>query len=200
VMAVKCGAALVAALLVVPLAAGLPGRLGPLAVTCAPAAGFLAPDLWLRRRARARAGELARELPDVLDLLRVAVDAGLPAGRALAEVGRRRAGLLGRELRTTARELALGVPSTQALEDLAARCPVEGVIALVAALQRAERHGTPLGEPLAALAAEARAQRARALLDAAARAAPKIQLVVALLLVPAVMLLVAAALVDALAR
>jgi len=200
VMAVKCGGALVAALVVLPLASGLPGRLGPLVVTCAPAAGFLAPDLWLRRRARSRAAQLARELPDVLDLLRVAIEAGLPAGRALAEVGRRRAGLLARELRTTAREMALGASRAQALESLAARCPIEGVVTLVAALQRAERHGTPLAEPLATLAGQARAQRARALLEAAARAAPKIQLAVALLLVPAVMLLVAAALVDPLAR
>ena len=45
---------------------------------------------------------------------------------------------------------------------------------------------------------QARAEQARALRDEAARAAPKIQLVVALVLVPAVMLLVAAVLVQAL--
>jgi DUF1680 family protein len=49
-----------------------------------------------------------------------------------------------------------------------------------------------------ALAAEARAGQARALRDAAARAAPKIQLVVALVLVPAVMLLIGAVLVQGL--
>jgi tight adherence protein C len=68
----------------------------------------------------------------------------------------------------------------------------------VAALQRAERHGAPLGPALAALAADARARRAQALRERAAKAAPKIQLVVALLLVPAVMLLLGAALGDAL--
>ena len=69
--------------------------------------------------------------------------------------------------------------------------------ALVAALQRADRHGAPLAPALAALAADARAARARAVREQAAKAAPKIQLVVALLLVPAVMLLVGAALAAA---
>jgi tight adherence protein C len=72
------------------------------------------------------------------------------------------------------------------------------VAALVAALRRAERHGAPLGGTLAAQAAEARAAHARRLHEQAARAAPKIQLVVALMLVPAAMLLVAAALVASL--
>jgi tight adherence protein C len=51
---------------------------------------------------------------------------------------------------------------------------------------------------LAARAAEARAREARLAAEHAARAGPKIQLVVALLLVPSAMLLVAAALVPAL--
>ncbi len=69
---------------------------------------------------------------------------------------------------------------------------------LVAALERTERHGAPLGPALAALAADARARRAQRLRERAARAAPKIQLVVALLLVPAVMLVVGAAMAGAL--
>ena len=69
---------------------------------------------------------------------------------------------------------------------------------LTAALLRAERHGAPLGPALAALAADARARHAQRLRERAARAAPKIQLVVALLLVPAVMLMVGAALATAL--
>ena len=66
--------------------------------------------------------------------------------------------------------------------------------ALAAAVRRAERHGAPLGPAVAALAAGARAERGRRVRDRAQRAAPKIQLVVALLLVPAVLLLVGAGL------
>jgi tight adherence protein C len=130
----------------------------------------------------------------------VAVEAGLPVGRALAEVGRRHGGMLAREWRAAAAEMALGVPREEALARLARRCPLPAMAALVAAVGRAERHGAPLAAGLAAQAAEARAERARRVRERAAKAAPKIQLVVALLLVPSVMLLVAAALVASLAR
>jgi tight adherence protein C len=68
----------------------------------------------------------------------------------------------------------------------------------VAALDRARRHGAPLADTLAAQARDARFGLARHAREEAARAGPKIQLVVALLLVPSVLLLVAAALLAAL--
>jgi tight adherence protein C len=197
-MAVKGGGALVAVLATVPLVTLIPGRLGLMLVLGAPAFAFLAPDLWLVRRTRARAHAMAIELADVLDLLRVAIEAGLTTARALGEVGTRHSGLVARELRVVAGEIALGVPFAVALRGLVARCPVEGIATLVAALERAERHGAPLGRALAAQAAEARSQRTRRMVEEAARAAPKMQLAVALLLVPSVLCLVAAALVTTL--
>jgi len=197
-MAVKGGAALAAALAALPFALAAPGRLGPALAIAAPAGAFLVPDLWLARRARRRATALTLEVADVLDLLRVAVAAGLPPTRALAEVGRRRNGLLGLELATTAGRINVGVPRAEAYARLRARCPLPAVGTLAVALERADREGAPLAPLLRALAVDARAQRARALQERAARAAPKIQLVVALLLVPAVMLLIAGALIDGL--
>jgi tight adherence protein C len=199
VMALKAAGTLIGLLLAVPLVTALPGRLGLLALVAAPAAGFLAPDVALARCVRARAARMADELPDVLDLLRVAVQAGLPVGRALAEVGQRCAGPLACELDAAATRLSLGATRDAALAELVGRCPVEGIATLAAAVARADRHGAPLAPALAALAAQARADQSRRLRDEAAKAAPKIQLVVALVLVPAVMLLVAAVLVQALA-
>lgn len=199
VMALKAGAAVAAVLAASPLAAGLPGRLGLVAPAVAGAAGFYSPDAWLARRLRARREEMAIELADVVDLLRVAVDAGLTTRRALGEVGRRHGGLLAAELRRTAEELELGVPHRAALAGLRARTPLPAAGALTAALERAGRLGVSPSEALAALAADARAEHRRAVAEHAARAAPKVQLVVALVLVPAVLLLVAAALLPALA-
>jgi len=92
----------------------------------------------------------------------------------------------------------VGVPRAESLEALARRAPLPGVRALVAAIGRADRHGAPLGPALSALATQARTDRARAAREAAARAAPKVQLVVAALLVPGAMLLIASALLGAL--
>jgi tight adherence protein C len=196
-MAAKLAAALLAALGGGLLGAIAPGRLGVALTVAGPIAGFLAPDLWLVRRARRRARELQRELPGMLDLLRVTVEAGLPLTAALTAVGERSTGALGAEWRVVGREVALGVPLLASLRAVARRAPVPEVAALIAALERAIRHGAPPGETLVAQAREARAARGRRIREEAAKAGPKIQLVVALLLVPSVLLMVAAALAAA---
>src|SRR4051794_14701648 len=169
IVAVKGGACVLAALLVAPLALRMAPAPGVIALAIIAAAGWLAPDWWLRRRARSRAQVMQAELADVLDLLRVAVEAGLPASRACAQVARHHPGLLARELGRAAAEHALGVPRESALAGLARRAPLPGVRALVAAFRRADRHGAPLGPALCALAAQARTDRAREAREAAAR-------------------------------
>jgi tight adherence protein C len=196
VVALKAAGAVAAVLIAFTLHALLPGRLGLFVLLAAPAAGYAAPELALRRRARAREGRIAEEIADVLDLLRVAVGAGLPVGRAIGEVGRRMRGVLAGELAAASVRLQLGAPRSAVLGELVARCPGAGVATLAAAIARSDRHGAPLAPTLTALAADARAEQSRRLRDAAARAAPKIQLVIALVLVPAVMLLVGAVLVQ----
>lgn len=197
-MAAKVAAAVLLGAASLPLAALAPGRLGVPLALAAPAAGFLAPDLWLARLAAERARRVRRELPALLDILRVSVEAGGSLPEALRSVGERSEGPLAREWRAVGREVALGVPLAQALAGLEERVPLPEVHALVAALERARRHGAPLAETLAAQARAARFALARRIRDDAARAGPKIQLVVALLLVPSVLLLVAAALASAL--
>jgi tight adherence protein C len=197
-MAVKLAGALAGGLTGFLLAAAAPGRLGILVLVIGPAAGFLAPDLWLARRARERARAMRARLAPMLDLLRVSVESGLSLGAALGAVGERTGGPLAAEWRTVARQVQLGLPLARALAGMTERAPLPEVQALASALTRASRHGAPLGDTLAAQARDARLARRRRIQEDAARAAPKIQLVVALLLVPSVLLLVAAALVAAL--
>jgi tight adherence protein C len=197
-MAAKLAAAALAGFAGSLLASAAPGRLGWVVALAAPVAGFMAPDLWLVRRARERARHVRRELPAIVDLLRVTVEAGSSLPEALRGVGERASGPLAAECRAVAREVGLGVPLREGLAGLNERLPQAEVAAFVAALERASRHGTPLAEALSAQARDARFALQRRVREEAARAAPKIQLVVALLLVPSVLLLVAAALVSAL--
>ncbi len=192
VMALKCVAAAGAVLLALAAASALPGRLGVAVLVAAPAAGFLVPDVLLARRGRRRGAAARAEAPDVLDRLRLAVEAGLPPRRAVGEAGRHGSGPFAEELRAVAAAVELGVARETALERLRTRCPTPEAAALAAALARSERLGAPLAPEVGRLAQTARAERARRLHDRAQRAAPKIQLVVALLLVPAAMLLLAA--------
>ena len=197
-MAAKLAAAGAGGVGAATFAAAMPGRLALALVLGGPVAGFLAPDLWLARRAAERARLVRRELPGLLDLLRVAVESGSSLAEALRAVGARTHGPLAAEWRAVGRQVALGVPLERALAGMAERTPLPEVRALVAALDRARRHGAPPAETLAAQARDARFALARHAREEAARAGPKIQLVVALLLVPSVLLLVAAALVAAL--
>jgi tight adherence protein C len=198
VMAAKVAAAVGGGLVSAALATAAPGRLGVVVALAGPVAGFLAPDLWLARRAAERARRVRAELPALLDLLRVSVEAGASLPKALRDVGARTRGPLAAEWRTLGREVVLGVPLESALAGAVERLPLPEVRSLVAALERARRHGAPLADTLASQARDARFALARHAREEAARAGPKIQLVVALLLVPSVLLLVAAALVAAL--
>jgi len=197
-MAAKLAAGALGATLGTALGAIAPGRLGLLLVVAGPLAGFLAPDVWLVRRARERARRVRRELPAMLDLLRVTVEAGLSLTASLTAVGARTRGTLGAEWQVVGREVALGVPVGEALAAMSARVPIPEIRALLGALERSVKHGAPLAETLAAQARDARASRGRRIREEAAQAGPKIQLAVALLLVPSVLLMVAAALAAAL--
>jgi tight adherence protein C len=197
VMAAKAAAAVGSGFLSAVMSTAAPGRLGVALVVAGPVGGFLAPDLWLARRAAERARRARAELPALLDLLRVSVEAGRSLPKALQEVGARSRGPLAAEWRALGGEVALGVPLDAALRGTVERLPLPEVRSLVAALERARRHGAPLADTLASQARDARFALARHAREEAARAGPKIQLVVALLLVPSVLLLVAAALAAA---
>ena len=171
-----------------------PTRSGALTLLLAAPAGFLAPDLVLARSARRRRASVQEAAPDLLDRLRLAVEAGVSPARALAQAAARGDDVLAAELRVFALAVELGDARAQALAELCRCVPAPEVAALAALLRRADRHGVPLAAPLASLADGLREDQARALRERAATSAPKIQLIVALLLVPAALLVVGAGL------
>ncbi len=195
-VASKFGAALVLGLVAMPFAPMLPGKLPLVFALGMPLLGFYFPDLHLRDLASRRRKQISRELADVLDLMRVTVSAGFGLERAFAEVGRRHVGLLAREMALFAKQTSLGVPASVALTNFERRCPLLGVENLVAALQRTVKQGTPLSEVLSAQSREARSIQTAVIRERAAKASPKIQMLVALILTPSVMLLVGAMLAN----
>ena len=81
-------------------------------------------------------------------------------------------------------ESSCGVPQSEALESLRRRAPVREVSAMCALIERSRRFGSPLSDQLREQATGLRGVQRRRIEERAARAAPKIQLAVALLLVP----------------
>jgi tight adherence protein C len=196
-MAIKVLGALAGTPFGAMLGTAAPGRLGILLTVTAPVAGFFAPDLKLRTRTKARIRTARAELPGLLDLLRVAIDAGMSPSHALGAIGARSDTLLAREFANASAQIDVGESFQAALARMTRRVPAPEVRAFASALGRAMTHGAPLSDTLAAQARDARQARRRRIEEEAAKAAPKIQLVVALLLVPSVLLMVAAAMLAA---
>lgn len=193
-LAKLCGA-LAGGLAALATAPAAPGRLPLLVAAGLPAAGFLLPDAMLERRARLRDRRLRGALPDACDLLAVGAIAGRGAASCFAEIAAGSEGPLAEELRATVAEISCGRPLAAALRSLRARAPGSEVATLCAAIERSRRYGSPLAEQLRRQASALRRDQRRAVEEHAARAAPKIQLVVALVLVPSVLLMIAAALI-----
>ena len=171
----------------------IPGLIAPLLLVLLPLWALalrMAPDRAIGRRARARRALIVDALPDLLDLMVICVEAGMALDPALALAADRLGGPLGHEVRATLSDQALGTPRRDAYRGLATRTGSEDVGRLVASLLQAEELGTPLATALAGQAEALRAARRQRARDRAARAAPRIQLVVALVMVPGAMLLV----------
>jgi tight adherence protein C len=192
-LAAKLGGAMAGLLWAMVVAPAAPSRLAWVVAVGLPAAGFLGPDAWLERHARRRLRALRAGLPDALDLLAVGTAAGRSPLAGLGELGRGE-GPLAQELAMLSAESSCGLPQSEALESLRRRAPVREVSAMCGVIERSRRYGSPLADQLREQATALRGVQRRRIEEQAARAAPKIQLAVALLLVPSVLLMIAAGL------
>jgi tight adherence protein C len=191
----KLTAAAAGGLVAVLAAPAAPGRTVLLVVLGLPFAGFFVPDALLEREGRRRQRRLLAALPDALDLLAVSLGSGRGPAAGLEQLARAGEGPLAEELRIVVAELSCGTPLSAALASLRARVPGSELATLVAAIERSRRFGSPLDEQLRRQAIALRRDSRRAVEERAARAAPKVQLVVALVLVPSVLLMIAAGLI-----
>jgi tight adherence protein C len=179
------------AILALGAAPAAPGRLAIAVALGLPAAGFFIPDALLEREARRRRRRLVAALPDALDLLAVSVASGRGPADGLAQLARAGEGPLAEEMRIAVAELSCGSSLSATLAALRARVPGSELATMVASIERSRRFGSPLADQLRRQATALRREGRRAVEERAARAAPKIQLVVALVLVPSVMLMIA---------
>ncbi len=180
-------------------APAVPGRLSVVVALGLPAAGFVAPEALLERTARRRRARMVAALPEALDLLAVGTAAGRGLATVLAEISTSLGGPLAGELGIAVAEIECGTPQRDAIAGLVARNAAGGGVsaglgALASALERSRRFGSPLADQLHDQATSLRRDARRRIEERAARAAPKIQLVVALVLVPSVLLMLLAAL------
>ncbi|MDQ1306184.1 MAG: tight adherence protein [Actinomycetota bacterium] len=154
-------------------------------------------DIWLRTLMSRRRDDIARQLPDMLDILAVTVSAGLALQTALERTVERDDGALGQEIRRTLNDLRYGMSRRAAFTALRDRNDVPSLSSFVSAMLQAEELGTPLAKALMDIAAEVRRESAQEARQKAAKAGPKVSLVVTLTIMPGAMLLIMSAMVLA---
>lgn len=144
--------------------ASLSGAVPPPVALMMGAAGLLLPYARLKTRVEERMQRVTHELPLVLDLLSILVDAGLTFDAAVQRLARRQKGVLVDALVAAQRDIQWHRGSrAQVYREMARRLGVPEVERLVAALIGAEARGAPVGPVLHVHSREIhRERRARA--------------------------------------
>jgi tight adherence protein C len=121
--------------------------------------GAVLPLQWLQKSRQRRQAQIRRDLPDILDLLAISVEAGVGLEGAIAVVGGQFDTPLAHELSRMLREMELGVSRRVALQNLKARVDVPDVSNFVLSLVQADALGMPIGRVLRTQANEMRLRR-----------------------------------------
>jgi tight adherence protein C len=154
--------------------------------------GYLLPDWDLDRRAARRRGLVLMEIPTLLDMLTLATSAGMALEQALEEVSAGGQGVVSRELRVVMRELALGQRRNlaDALVGLAERLGTPEVDHVLNRMAAAYEQGLPLGQALQAQSEALRERQRLHIVEEGGKAAVRMLLPVALLILPALFVVV----------
>ncbi|HDZ76680.1 MAG TPA: type II secretion system F family protein [Candidatus Omnitrophica bacterium] len=122
--------------------------------------GFLYPDMWLRKKISARHKSIIRDLPNVIDLLHLCVNAGLDFMLAVNRVIKDfKPCPLRDELSEVWRESQIGRSRKQALQNLVWRVNLVDITSFVRTLIQTDKMGAPMGEALEIQAEELRMRR-----------------------------------------
>ena len=138
--------------------------------------GYYAPTMWLNQKVTARRQQIQKGLPDAMDLLVIAVDAGLGFDAALSRVTDKYKNALSEEFAKVLREVSLGRPRLEAMDEMGRRSGVEDLHNFVQAIIQSEQFGTGVGKILRLQADEMRRKRRQRAQEKAAQATLKMML------------------------
>jgi tight adherence protein C len=147
--------------------------------------GWWAPLQIVRDRAKRRLSEIDYELPELIDLLVVTVEAGLGFVGSLQMASDRLTGPLGNELRLTLQEQNMGLSINEALANTMARCDTPSMRSFVRSIVQGETLGVSIGQIMRDLATEMRRRRKASAEERAQKAPIKILFPLVFLIFPA---------------
>jgi tight adherence protein C len=151
--------AIVAALIGLLLMSGSSDGLLLVLVLAVVTTAYFIPDLLLYSRGIERQRTIGLELPDTLDQMLIAVEAGLGFEAAMARAGRNGRGPLAEELVRTLQDMRVGMSRKDAYRALASRTDVPDLRAFVRAVVQADTYGISVSTVLRTQAKEMRLKR-----------------------------------------
>ncbi|MGE5559825.1 MAG: type II secretion system F family protein [Chloroflexota bacterium] len=167
----------------------LPGGKRPLMAFIAAMFALLAfrvPDFWLSRAIEDRHRALQRQLPDVMDLLCISVEAGLGFDGAIQKVAEKFRDPVATEFSTYLAETRIGRPRAEALRNLARRAGIPDMRAFTAAVIQADQLGVSLTKVLRAQSESMRVKRKQRVQERAMQIPVKMLIPMAIFIFPTV--------------
>jgi tight adherence protein C len=177
----------VVALWLVP-AMGGSGVIAVLSAAAAGVFGWFGPMALVDRKMRQRFHKIDRQMPDMIDLLVVTIEAGLGIVASMRVAAEGLPDPLGQELRLTLQEQRMGLSVFEAIESLGKRANAPNVRIFVRALIQGEKLGVSIGTTMRNVATEMRKRRKAAAEEKAQKMPIKLLFPLVFLIFPAIMI------------
>jgi tight adherence protein C len=152
--------------------------------------GFSGPTFWLRRFVNRRLKQIRKAMADIVDLVVLAIEAGLGFDMAVGEAVNKTTGPLTDELRRVLDEVRVGRPQAEAFRAMAQRVKMQELNLLVAAIDQATRMGTGLAHALRLQAVEIRERRMAFIREQAGKLPVKMMLPLVIFIFPALFVVI----------
>ena len=183
-------AALFFALGLLLMVTGTPANTAILVLIGGAVGAFGFPDYYLGMKTKARKEELVSQMPDVLDLLTVSVEAGLGFDAAVMRVGERMVGPLVEEFRIVLHEMRIGESRSKALKNLADRLQMNETTTFARSIVQADQLGISLARILRVQGQDMRHRRQMAAEERAMKAPIKMLFPIAVFIFPAMFVVI----------
>lgn len=157
---------------------------GLMYVVAGAALGYFFPLLWIRSKISRRQDGIIKALPDALDLLTIAVEAGLGFDQAMGKVYEKWDNDLAIAFGRVLREIQLGKLRREALRDMSERMDVPDVTSFVAAVIQADQLGVSMTKILRVQSDQMRVKRRQRAQEKAHQAPVKMMIPMVLLIFP----------------
>jgi tight adherence protein C len=145
---------------------------------------YFIPDLLLYSRGIERQAAIRLELPDTLDQMLIAVEAGLGFEAAMSRAGENGKGPLAEELVRTLQDMRVGMSRREAYQALATRTSVPDLRAFIRAVVQADAYGISISRVLRSQAKEMRIKRRQRAEEKALQIPVKVLFPLMLLILP----------------